>query len=89
MSQSLTVPQFAAQAAVAALWIGLAVLVAMTCSADLVGLGVAIFWLAALGRAVEQIRQPSPFLEWNGVAAALIACSAWAVTKFGDRLRNP
>ncbi len=86
ISQSLTVPQFAAQAAVAAVWIGLAVLIAMTCSADLIGLGVAFFWLAALGRAVQLIRQPSPFLEWNGVAAALIACTAYAIVKFGNRL---
>jgi hypothetical protein len=79
IASSLTPVQFAAHAVTASLWLAVLVLIAMTCAADLIGLGVAFFWLAALGEALELLRQPSPFIRWNGALSALLAVLAGTV----------
>jgi hypothetical protein len=73
LSRSLTIPEFAAHAVVVIVWIALVLLIVRTCSADLIGLGVAVFWLVALGGAYELIQQPNAVLRWNGIAAAMVA----------------
>ncbi len=73
LSQSLTALQFAAHALTAIIWFGVVMLIVGTCSADLIGLGVALFWLVALEDAFDLIQQPAPILRWNGVAAAIVA----------------
>jgi membrane protease YdiL (CAAX protease family) len=76
ISRSLTIVQFIAWAAAVAVWLALVILIVRTCSADLIGLGVAVFWLIGLPEAYRLIQQPSPFMRANGVAAALIAALA-------------
>jgi len=44
-----------------------------TRGADLIGFGVAVFWMDAASRAATLIEQPSPWFRWNGAAAALVA----------------
>ncbi|MBS1874359.1 MAG: CPBP family intramembrane metalloprotease [Acidobacteria bacterium] len=73
ISQSLTASQFAAHAVSTAVWIAVAVAIALTCSADLIALGVALFWAASLRLAWQMFRQPQPFIQWNGAAAMAAA----------------
>ena len=73
ISQSLTAAQFAAHAVSTAVWIAVAVVIALTCSADLIALGVALFWAASLRLAWQMFRQPQPFIQWNGAAAMAAA----------------
>lgn len=73
LSRSLTVAEFAGYALAAALWVGAIILIVRTCAADLLSIGVALFWMSALAGAFELLQQPSPFLKWNGVAALFLA----------------
>jgi membrane protease YdiL (CAAX protease family) len=73
LSRSLTITEFAAHGVAVLTWIGVVVLIVRTCSADLIGLGTAAFWLVALDGGYELIQQPNVVLRWNGVVSVVIA----------------
>jgi hypothetical protein len=70
-AQSLTPMQFLASVAAVLVWIAAITLVVRTCAADLVGLGVAMFWALAIPVALKLAQQPAPWIRWNGVAAGI------------------
>lgn len=74
LGRALTPVQFIVGALTLAGWIALFHALANTRGADVVGFGVAVFWLEAVSRAVPMIGQSSPWFQWNG-AAALIAAA--------------
>jgi hypothetical protein len=83
LSRSLTVPEFAANAAAAMVLIATIVLIVETCAADLVSAGVALFWVSALGTSYELIKQPDSWVRTNGIAAgiATLLIGAMVVTR--------
>jgi hypothetical protein len=52
---------------------GLLITVVCTCAVDLVTFGIALFWVGCAGPATTLIRQPAPFLRWNGIVCAAVA----------------
>jgi hypothetical protein len=70
-AQSLTPVQFLASVAAVLIWLAAITLVVLTCAADLIGLGVAMFWALAIPEALKLAQQPAPWIRWNGVAAAI------------------
>lgn len=73
LAQALTIAVFAAHAVAIVLWIGIVLLIVRTCSADLIGLSVAAFWVMSLNGSFKLVEQPDPILRWNGIAGALAA----------------
>ena len=69
IAQSLTPLQFVLHLAAWAVGLSALVLIARTCSADFVGLGVAAFWVVGVRTAIALIRQPAAWLRGNGIAA--------------------
>jgi hypothetical protein len=79
LSRSLTPVEFIAHAAAVTAWIGVVALIVWTSAADLVGIGVGLFWLSALGAAFGLMRQPDAWVRWNGMVAAFVVLVAgWA-----------
>jgi len=73
LGRALTPAQFAIGVVVLAAWMALFYALVRTRGADLIGFGVAVFWMDAASRAATLIEQPSPWFRWNGAAAALVA----------------
>ena len=64
---------FALVGTVLAAWMALFYALVRTRGADLIGFGVAVFWMDAASRAATLIEQPAPWFRWNGAGAALAA----------------
>ncbi len=73
LSRSLTITQFVVHVMVLVAWMAVVLLIVRTCSSDLIGLGVAVFWLMSLSGSYELIAQPSSLLRWSGLVSALVA----------------
>jgi membrane protease YdiL (CAAX protease family) len=76
LGRALTPAQFAVGALVSVCWMALFYALLKTRGADVVGLGVAVFWLETASRAATMMAQPSFWFQWNGAAAALLAAIA-------------
>ncbi len=75
LGRALTPAQFAVHALVIVGWILLLCALVKTRGADVVGFGVAVFWLETASRAIIMAEQPSAWFRVNGVAA-LVAAAA-------------
>jgi hypothetical protein len=75
-ARSMTALQFLVHAAAWGAVIATVALIVKTCADDLIGLGVAAFWIAGLPLAFAFSRQPSPWIRWNGVAAMAVLAGA-------------
>lgn len=73
LGRALTPAQFGVGALVVAAWVALFYALLKTRGADVVGLGVAIFWLETASRTATMMAQPSPWFQWNGALAAAVA----------------
>jgi hypothetical protein len=76
LSRSIAPAEFAMNLLTVALGLGMILLIVKTCASDLMGFAVAIFWAVGLNAAWQFGRQPSPFLTWNGVVAAVLVVAA-------------
>ena len=73
LGRALTPAQFGVSALVLAGWMALFYALLKTRGADVVGWGVAIFWLETVSRTATMMVQPSPWFQWNGVVAMVVA----------------
>jgi len=73
--------------ATSVLTFGLIVLVALTCATDVLSIGFGILLAALAPQAIHAIRQPVPFLQWNGWIALVMGLAlACIVSGIGQQV---
>ena len=65
--------------------LALVIFLIRTCGLDLVGFGVAIFWLQVLTVSLPLVSQSTEALRWNGIGALVVSVAVGFLVLAGSR----